>query len=88
MSSISSPESNKDLGRRLQAVRATTGLSQGEFAASLGLSLRAYANYERGEREMAVAVFRALFEVHGIDPAWLLVGPGDRPVMAPRRDRC
>ena len=85
MSSIATSNDNAALGRRLVAVRATTGLSQGGFATSLGLSSRAYANYERGEREMPVALFRALYETYGIDPVWLLDGPGDQPVKAATR---
>jgi transcriptional regulator with XRE-family HTH domain len=85
MSSIASPEQNVDLGQRLMAVRTATGLSQGVFADTLGLSLRAYANYERGEREMPVALFRALYETYGIDPVWLLAGPGEQPVKAATR---
>jgi len=85
MSSIASPDQNGALGQRLMTVRATTGLSQGVFADTLGLSLRAYANYERGEREMPVALFRALYEIYGIDPIWLLAGPGEQPVKAATR---
>lgn len=85
MSSISTPPENVALGERLVAVRATTGLSQAAFAESLGLSLRAYANYERGEREMPVALFRALYEVYGVDPVWLLDGPGEHPLKAATR---
>lgn len=66
-------------GRRLAAVRASTGLSQTAFAQTLGLSLRAYANYERGEREAPVALFREILEQYGIDPIWLLSGSGDVP---------
>lgn len=80
MTSISTAHDNAALGRRLAAVRAETGLSQTAFAKALGLSLRAYANYERGEREMPVALFRALYKTYGIDPGWLLNGPADQPV--------
>ena len=82
MSSIANPGDNAAFGRRLAAVRATTGLSQTAFAETLGLSLRAYANYERGEREAPVALFRGLFEQHGIDPIWLLSGTDDVPQKA------
>jgi|SRR6185312_1924349 len=85
MSSIATPTQNATLGQRLVAVRADTGLSQGAFADTLGLSLRAYANYERGEREMPVALFRALYETYGIDPIWLLDGPGEQPIKAATR---
>ena len=85
MSSIASPDLNADLGQRLTRVRDTTGLSQAAFADTLGLSLRAYANYERGEREMPVALYRALYEIYGIDPVWLLAGSGEQPVKAATR---
>jgi transcriptional regulator with XRE-family HTH domain len=85
MSKVSSSDDNAAFGRRLTAVRATTGLSQSAFADALGLSLRAYANYERGEREAPVALFRALFERFGIDPIWLLSGADDTPQKAAAR---
>ncbi|MBN8736346.1 MAG: helix-turn-helix transcriptional regulator [Xanthomonadales bacterium] len=85
MSSIATIERNAALGARLAAVRAATGLSQNAFAESLGVSPRAYVNYERGEREMPVALFRTLYEIRGIDPAWLLVGPEAEPVRALER---
>ena len=88
MSKLSTHESNFAIGRRIAAIRSGSGLSQNEFAESLGLSTRAYANYERGEREMPVALFKALCESYRIDPVWLLVGPGSEPVrvMARRVD--
>lgn len=85
MSKIATTPHNLELGRRLTAMRTEVGVSQGVFAESLGLSLRAYANYERGEREMPVALYRALYERYGIDPIWLLEGPGEQPVRAASR---
>ncbi|HET8555210.1 MAG TPA: helix-turn-helix transcriptional regulator [Rhodanobacteraceae bacterium] len=85
MSSIATADQNQAVGARLASIRASTGLSQNAFADSLGLSARAYANYERGEREMPVALFRALFDEHGVDPLWLLVGPEPEPVQAMER---
>lgn len=49
-------------------------VSQIEFAEKLGLAPRAYANYERGEREMPAAVLLRLYELFSIDPVWLLTG--------------
>lgn len=85
MSSLSTPEVNSEIGARLAAIRATTGLVQADFASPLGLTARAYANYERGEREVPVALFRALIEKYKIDPVWLLVGPGDAPIFLSKR---
>lgn len=63
------------------AIRLASGLTQADFAEKLGLSLRAYANYERGEREMPTALFRLLSEIFRIDPLWQLIGPGEEPVL-------
>lgn len=46
------------------------------MAGRLGTSLRAYANYERGERAIPVDVVRTLYEQCAIDPVWLLTGEG------------
>lgn len=85
MSKLSTHESDAAIGRRIAAVRATSGLSQNEFAESVGLSPRAYGNYERGEREMPVALFKTLCESYSIDPVWLLMGPGLEPVRVTTR---
>lgn len=85
MSILATTEQNLPIGKRLVAVRNAASLGQEAFAESLGLSPRAYANYERGEREIPAAVVRNLYEVHGTDPLWLLTGPGLDPVYAPER---
>lgn len=85
MSKLSTQNVNVAIGRRITAVRTSTGMTQIEFAEHLGLSGRAYANYERGEREMPVALFKALYEIHRIDPVWILTGPGEEPVVVEHR---
>ena len=79
MSKLSTEEDKLLLGLRLMTIRTSSGLTQFEFADRLGLSPRAYANYERGEREMPVALFKSLCDSFRIDPLWLLVGPGEEP---------
>lgn len=74
MSKLSTDEVNLQIGRRLAAVRDRTRLVQTEFAERMGLSPRAYQNYERGEREVPAVVLKALYEVYGADPLWLLTG--------------
>ncbi len=61
---------------RVGLVRAHFSLSQTAIAERLGLSLRAYQNYERGEREIPVALVHALYAEFKIDPVWLLTGKG------------
>jgi transcriptional regulator with XRE-family HTH domain len=81
MSSISNDKYNAEIGRRLAVVRETSGLAQNAFAERLGVSPRAYQNWERGEREIPAAVLRALYEQFDIDPLWVLTGPGDQPIQ-------
>lgn len=81
MSKLSTQKDDIGMGRRLTAVRMASGLSQLDFAESVKVSGRAYAGYERGERELPVALFRTLVEQRGIDPFWLLSGPGQSPQM-------
>jgi transcriptional regulator with XRE-family HTH domain len=82
MSNFASTNGNHAIGGRLATLREKFGLSQRDFAAKLGVSLRAYQNYERGEREIPAGLIRALYEVFRVQPIWLLLG-GDDPL----RDR-
>eukprot|EP00456_Euglypha_rotunda_P002909 TRINITY_DN10526_c0_g1_i7.p1 TRINITY_DN10526_c0_g1~~TRINITY_DN10526_c0_g1_i7.p1 ORF type:complete len:103 (-),score=11.63 TRINITY_DN10526_c0_g1_i7:19-327(-) len=81
MSKLSTDYLNIEIGARLIGVRTKLGYTQPDFAAHLGLSYRAYGNYERGEREMPTALFRHLCDKFQIDPLWLLRGPGTEPVL-------
>ena len=65
-----------DYHQRVAQVREHLNLSQEKMARRLGLSLRAYANYERGERAVPVELVRALYEQFSVDPVWLLTGGG------------
>lgn len=87
MSVLSTASVNAQIGRRLAAVRAQEGLIQTEFADRLGISGRAYVNYERGEREIPAALLIALLNVFGIDPMWVLIGPGEEPLLASDRPK-
>ncbi|MBF3851470.1 helix-turn-helix transcriptional regulator [Burkholderia pseudomallei] len=73
---MSSTADHGDYHRRVALVREHLGLSQEKMARQLGLSLRAYANYERGERTIPVELLRALYEQFFVDPVWLLTGGG------------
>lgn len=82
MSKLATPDSNLDIGSRLVATREAQRLTQVDFATRLGLSPRAYQNYERGEREMPTTVLTALHAEFGIDPLWILIGLDPRKQVA------
>ena len=86
MSKLSTDYLNIEAGARLIAIRTKLGFTQPDFAADLGLSYRAYGNYERGEREMPTAVLRTLCDKFRIDPLWTLCGPGSDPVHIGSRE--
>ncbi|WP_269503932.1 helix-turn-helix domain-containing protein [Burkholderia sp. IMCC1007] len=73
---MSSTADHGDYHRRVAQVREHLDLSQEKMSRQLGMSLRAYANYERGERAVPVELLRALYEQFSVDPVWLLTGGG------------
>lgn len=44
------------ISENLKELRKKNGLSQREFANKLGINMRTYASYERGERDVSTAV--------------------------------
>lgn len=74
---MSSAVDPADYHQRLAHVREYLELSQEKMAGRLGTSLRAYANYERGERAIPIDVVRVLYEKCAVDPVWLLTGEGN-----------
>ena len=67
MSRLANPEENVSIGRRLAGVREHRHLTQ----------------TERGEREIPAAVLKTLYEIFGVDPLWVLTGPGWTPPDGP-----
>jgi transcriptional regulator with XRE-family HTH domain len=76
MSMSSSTNESHQYHQRVGKLRERFALSQTEMAERVGLSLRAYQNYERGEREVPVALVRALYAEFRVNPVWLLTGSG------------
>jgi transcriptional regulator with XRE-family HTH domain len=74
-----------DVGARLAEVRVESGLSQTDFAARLGVSLRAYQSYERAEREPPFTLAVRLYREFGVSPLWLALGVegGSRRLLTP-----
>ena len=67
---------NPKIAERLRVIRAKYSVSQPEFAAKCGVSIRAYQDYEAGKRLPSAEVMLALTEL-GIDVDWLLTGEGE-----------
>lgn len=87
MSISSSTNEGLQYHERVGKVREHFSLSQTEMADRVGISLRAYQNYERGEREIPVALVHALYAEFRVDPVWLLTGAGPMVVSEEQRTR-
>lgn len=62
------------LASRLLRIRKDAGVSQAECAEVIGVTERAYRNYELGERELPLNAAKAIIKEFSIDPMWLLFG--------------
>lgn len=69
-----------ELSERLVLVRKKLNVNQIPFAKMLGVSQSAYANYERGIREVPVALLTKICQDYKISPNWLILGEGDMSV--------
>ena len=69
------------LSERMKLLRTGHHDSQQKTASILGIALRTYQYYERGQREPTVSVIIALAELYGVSADYLL-GMSDDP----RRD--
>jgi transcriptional regulator with XRE-family HTH domain len=67
---------------RLFEVRSRLGMSQAAFAAHIGVSHRAYRNYEAGLRELPLSAFRGVVVACDLDAEWLLFGSAGREASA------
>lgn len=73
MSTIMPPTPHERLG----FARRKLGKSQTVMAQLLGVSLRGYQNYERGEREIPLHALDDARERIGLNPDWIREGEGE-----------
>lgn len=62
------------IGARLAITRNEIGLSQTDMAKEIGVSLRAYHSYEKGDRGLPIEALVAIHEKFGSDVTWILLG--------------
>ncbi|MFT6550189.1 MAG: transcriptional regulator with XRE-family HTH domain [Zhongshania marina] len=67
------------VGARILELRQTLGMSQQALADSLGVSLRTFQNYERGDRPVSKDLLSSLHRQHQVDVNWLLSGERNQP---------
>jgi transcriptional regulator with XRE-family HTH domain len=62
---------------RLAKARQVTGMTQAEFATELGLVLKTYQRFERGEKDIPRALLIGAAVTAGVSTSWLLTGLAD-----------
>lgn len=74
---MSSKDEDICVGDRLKYIRTDIPASQENFAYEIGVSLRAYQSYERGERPVTKDLLLGLYDKYRVNPLWVLTGEGD-----------
>jgi len=64
------------MNERLKKIRENLKLTQKEIAEKVGISLRAWQNYELGLRKVPTNLVKTLYEQLSVNPIWLLTGEG------------
>lgn len=72
MSKRVSTRFNREVGERLEHMRNILGMSQQVVADQLGVTRQTLSNYESGRNSMSAGIVRAVCEIYGIPPSWLL----------------
>lgn len=70
--------SNVHLGRRIKEVRQTNGLTQNDFADSLGIVQGFLSGVEQGKKNVSDTLLVALCLLYGINKDWLKAGKGEK----------
>lgn len=61
---------------RLKQIRKESGLTQDEFAKSIGITRSPIASAESGKSKLQPLAIRKICEVYNINEPWLLIGEG------------
>ena len=72
-----SGEYHPETGTRIREARVTLGLTQKEFAASLGIVQGFLSGIETGRKHPSDTLLIALTHTYGINPDWLARGTGE-----------
>ncbi len=62
---------------RLAKARQVTGMTQAQFARELGVVLKTYQRFERGEKDAPRALLIGAAITAGVSVSWLLTGAAD-----------
>ena len=74
--------SNIEIGRRMRAARKKRGWTIAEMAGIGKIKAVVIGSYERGSRNMPISRLGEIARILGVDVAYLLGEPSDRPVLA------
>ena len=70
----------KQIGLRLQGLRESLDMTKVTFAASCGIPIQDYIDYENGEKDMTISIMKTISEKFDIDTSILMFD--DEPKMS------
>jgi len=71
--------SKREIGKRIKAVRAITGLNQEAFSLLIDTAVPTCSNYELGKRELPLSVAVTINQKMHVSIPWLITG--ESPMM-------
>lgn len=77
----------RKLNERLKKLRKALGMTQQEFADSVGTARNNIAGYETDKRQPSVAVISLICKTHNVSENWLRTGEGDMFNEVPRDEQ-
>lgn len=77
-------ETDVPMGGRIRKVRQSRGLTQKDFAESLGIAQGFLSSIEQGKKAPSTTLLIAMTHLYQIDAEWLFSGEGGRGVGATR----
>ena len=83
---MASTVSLPDVGSRIRHLRFTRGMTQKEFAASLGIVQGFLSSVESGKKTPSDTLLIALCHGYGLRREWLLSGTGEMTAVVPPAD--
>src|SRR3970040_473566 len=63
-----------NIGNRIKTARKRAGITQGDLAKRVGVSLQTLNKYEKGHRTPDARLLGSIVKELGCDPGWLLSG--------------
>lgn len=67
-------EKVRDIAERIKGLRMLSGISEGEVALKMGISIEEYQKFEKGEVDIPISILYEIADFYGVDLTEILTG--------------